>query len=391
MTRYTVVFIVPYNWIATSPAMLNSANLLAEAGFDVDFFLLSPASLRAQFSSYRFASLHIRTHYFNIPDSRAIFRLNQFWRFGRWIGRCLSGRKIGMLFGVDQVGLIIAAFMGRYLRVPFAYFSLEIALSGETSRFATLLKPFERWAHSKASFTVIQDKDRGDLLARDNQVSQQRFFYLPNAPIGPGTLTKEIWLHERLNIPLGFPIILYSGGIAKWAQSLELAENISDWPENTILVFHERAHISESDPYLQRVRRVSNSRRVRFLLEVLDPDELGKLYGSATIGIALYKNVDSNHTVIAYASGKIAQYLKHGVPIITNDYPNLRKLINDYGCGVCVTSMMDIGGAIKKILGGYAEYRNCALRCFTEAFEFKSHFKTISEEIVAVSQRQWKR
>src|SRR5581483_11920877 len=88
------------------------------------------------------------------------------------------------MIGVDPDGLELAHSLAR--GAPLGYYSLELLLSYElTTPADRQLKARERELSHQAAFVVVQDEERGRLLAEDNALAWERLVLVPNAPAGP--------------------------------------------------------------------------------------------------------------------------------------------------------------------------------------------------------------
>jgi hypothetical protein len=152
----------------------------------------------------------------------------------------------------------------------------------------------------------------------------------------------------------------------------ELAKTAAQLDGGFALVLHSSSQRSEDDPYI-RLLRGHNSTNLFLSLEPVPFDQVDAVFASATIGLAFYRPIDENFAQIALASGKLPFYLKHGIPILLNDLPSTRALIERHHCGALVAdpaSPADLASAVGTIMANYADYCANARRCFREEFDF---------------------
>ncbi|MCP2727532.1 hypothetical protein NJ959_03460 [Symplocastrum sp. BBK-W-15] len=84
------------------------------------------------------------------------------------------------------------------------------------------------------------------------------------------------------------------------------------------------------------------------------------------------------------ASGKIAEYLKYGKPVLVNDLPSLVELVEKYKIGVVIqdpSNSNEIELAIGQILKSYDWYSNNAKLCYDAEFDFTKNVELILSEI----------
>jgi glycosyltransferase involved in cell wall biosynthesis len=275
-------------------------------------------------------------------------------------------------------GLAIATCVGAVKTVPTIYWSLEIRFLSEfTDYFPILVKRFERLCHRHAAFTIIQDAERAESLVAENGVRNPQIVIVPNAPAGFPQIQSSNLLQRRLGLPMERRIILHIGMISPAVLSLEIATEATKWSDEFALVFHERAKRTSADSYLTQVQQAGGG-RVLLSLDPVPYDELDALVMSGHIGLVFYrKDLGPNFSQVSGASGKLAHYLRCGLPVICIDFPGLMKVVDRYQCGICVGTPAEIESAVKTILGNYGFYRKNALQGYKEYYEFDSHFDQV--------------
>jgi glycosyltransferase involved in cell wall biosynthesis len=84
---------------------------------------------------------------------------------------------------------------------------------------------------------------------------------------------------------------------------------------------------------------------------------------------------------MAKASGKLAHYLRCGLPVICMPTVGLNEVIAQYRCGLIVRDLGDVRQAIETILEDYESYSKNAVRCYEDVYEFGGHFQEVLDEI----------
>ncbi len=294
-----------------------------------------------------------------------------------------------MFIGVAEEPLALAAatLASKLFRVPLVYYSIELYLPDNTgSRFlgrciARLKKALERWCNRQASFSIIQDRGRARLLAASNGISVSRIVTVPNSPLGCAVRQNSDHLREMFQIPDVCKIILHAGGLGNYTMCLELAEAARTWSEDLVLVFHTR---EASDPHLGMLRATADNKHILFSLQPVPYAQLDALVSSADIGIALYRDIGRNVSQIGLSSGKLSQYLKCGLPVVTTDFPSLRQIIEGYRCGICVSDPQEVDQAVRQILESYDTFSANSLFCYNELFSFEKHFGKVLARLTQI-------
>ncbi|MCX6844363.1 MAG: hypothetical protein NTX53_19045 [candidate division WOR-3 bacterium] len=269
-------------------------------------------------------------------------------------------------------------------RTPVVYWSLEIHLASEFRMIAQrIVKRVERIGHRRAMLTVIQDAGRARALLSENGATSQRVVIVPNAPAGPAPRITGSFFRDKFNLPVQQRIILHAGMIRPNCRTLELAQTASTWPRDWTLVLHSHEKRNSSHPYVAEVSRAGQG-RVCLSLEPVPYDALDQAMSSAHVGIALYqKALGPNYALMAGASGKLAHYLRCGLPVVCVDFPDVDQLIRAYQCGIVVENLGGTREAIETIILDRETYSRNAVRCYEEVFEFGRYFKHLLRAIEA--------
>jgi len=144
--------------------------------------------------------------------------------------------------------------------------------------------------------------------------------------------------------------------------------------------------------FIEQVRNAADPHRVAILSEPVPSGRFRDLVDSADIGLALYEPrsagpkgpVVRNIELIGYSSGKLANYLQSGLPIVTSDLVGLRDLAVGFGCGRCVRSVAEVRPALEEIMTTYGAFVDRACRAFDERLELGTHFTPVLARIVGL-------
>ena len=305
-----------------------------------------------------------------------------------WLHRL---RPFQCVIGVDPHGLLQAHSLVRFLRVPIVYYSLELLPSDEVSNPAhRRLKQKEVTISRNAEFVIIQDQERARLLAEDNRIPMERFALVPNAPLGPARRRPSHHWHRQFNLPSDTRIVLHAGSIEPWTAITEIVDSVRSWPENWVLVIHTRYH-AESSSEVERLRESASPSRIFFSLKPVSRQEYDALVDGADIGIAFYVPIlgspswQRNVQAVGLSSGKVAYYLRAGLPVIVNDHASISELVQREACGKSVRHARDIGVAIAEIARRYQEYSDKACKAFDGYFDFARGFEKVASRIDSLS------
>ncbi len=361
----------------TVPSLMGAVRLLVRDGNTVDLIYVSDPAFDAPSFDVGEVRLVVlpSLRRFPLPASiRRIFEALLLLMATIWQS---AKRGYSWLVGVDPVGLIISGTVATIFRAQFFYFNLEILFASElTSFYIRIIKVLERYFNRRSAFSVIQDQSRAEMLARENQIPLDTILLLPNSPAGEARPRRSLYLRNKLGIADDQSLILHVGTLSKWTCTPELISASRRWPDQLALVLHSRQRGDElsfdwaDHPWV----KVSEG--------PVPSQVLPELIASADVGLVLYRRDDhfmhgDNIEYVGLSSGKMAEYLRCGVPVVVTAFPGLCEIVEQYRCGICVDGVDDLAGAIRGILADRAQYSQGAIRCFNEVFRFEHKFEAV--------------
>jgi hypothetical protein len=408
--RLAIVY--PRASLDTVPSLTNAAELLAERGYSVDVFTYVAASQPAP----RFAHRQVRLRPLGVEGvaDASTAGVRKVVRQAGWLrdsplreplrrgyvavgaglasgsrllarARTLStGARYRCVIGVDPEGLELAHRLAR--GAPVAYYSLELLLSNEVSDAERRIKDQERSLSRLAPFVVVQDADRGRLLAQDNDLPWQRLILVPNAPRGPARRRpSEAW-RARFGLAPSQRVVLHAGSLGDWTGVDAIVDSVPSWPDDWVLVVHTR-YDAGSSTYVDRLRARAAPGRVFFSLKPVPRQAYDDLIDGADVGLGFYVATgDSSYTrrniqTIGLSSGKLAYYLRAGLPVVVNAAASVSRDVEAFGCGVAVDQARDIPAALAQLEQTYAAYSQRACAFFDQHLEFSRAFAAVIERI----------
>ena len=319
------------------------------------------------------------------------------WRslvFGRELREIHRTSPYRCIIALDSQALVDCARYANELGVPLVYWSLELIFRSELrTRRELRFKEDETRLSREAALVIVQDPWRGAALVEENGLDPDRVMYAPNAPRGRARRRPSSHLRRVLGISPDRVVVLCSGGLAPWAASLDLVKAASEWPERFFLVMQSVQSLQGNRlHFVERVRTAADPRRVRILTEPIPLSKYRDLVDAADIGLALYeprtvgpeRAVMRNFELMGYSSGKLANYLQSGLPIVTSDLVGLRDLAVGLGCGRCVHSADQVLAALEEIMVDYNGFVARACRAFDERLELSRQFAPVVTRIAAL-------
>jgi glycosyltransferase involved in cell wall biosynthesis len=283
------------------------------------------------------------------------------------------------LIGVEIFGLF-AGLLSRLdsNRQCLIYLNMELFHYKRTLKSTNWpKKTFELCSlRSRTNFVTIQDEKRRDAFLRANpKYPLSRIILLPVTARAVELQGQSDYFRQKFAISPNRKIILHAGRIVDWAMSYEIVESAKNWPDEYVLIMHSYYLPDKNTEYFLRVDECAAKGKVFFSFGSVDYYEFNELLASAHVGLLFYKGTEENFIEIGSSSNKLAQYLRVGLPVISNSLPSLKAAIEGNKCGICVPRLTEIPQALSKITAEINSYKQNAIDCFRRQYDFSPHFE----------------
>jgi glycosyltransferase involved in cell wall biosynthesis len=309
-------------------------------------------------------------------------------QFSQALKEQLRRSHYDIAFAVDATGLYVFEQSGIDASM-LANISFEILKADvdDAGMLPLRLKDTEKkMLKEKVQWVLIQDEGRKLALQKSLGITIPNHLFLPNSVSGKSKGSIETnYFHKLFDLDEETRIVLSAGMISEAVCSLDIAKEIGRWSPRVKVkcVFHERLEIPEDRGYHEKVKEAGNG-NVLLSLKPVPYDELDKVFASADIGLAIYnKSYGENFSTIGSASGKLFQYIKHGVPVIVSNLPGLADLVEEYEMGIAVGSPSEIPRAIEKILEDRPRFSRNARKAFEENLNMDIHLDRVYQSLFA--------
>jgi peptidoglycan/xylan/chitin deacetylase (PgdA/CDA1 family)/glycosyltransferase involved in cell wall biosynthesis len=374
------------------PPMYNGAVSLTELGYDVEVICISKGPefpLREtdaqgfSIKRFHFRSRRFFHERFGLAPSKFIVALSQYLvTYTEFVAKaCFSALKSrANLYEAHDLPALLPAVIAAKLRgKPVVYHAHEMyAEMHEKVRFSKFWKFLERMLVPLAVAAVTPEENRSVILYRECRAKALPLT-VQNCP--PYTMPIESTRLRDFLSARGIQhkaIVLYQGLFDASRCIEELVAATKHFDEGVVLVLIGSGVKGWKEPDVPP----EAAGRVIFLPRVSYTD-LPPYTASADIGVLFYRNNCRNNFYCA--PNKLYEYMMMGLPVITCDYPGLRKVVEAEDIGVCVNpeNPLAIAKAINELVATPArweEMKQNGLRLAREKYNWNSEFEKLSNK-----------
>ena len=343
---------------------------------------LFPNSLKQIYRNYRtiiFDNLHnISQQYLWFLDKIKYYRF------------CVSqtyDKSPTILIAIDESGLIAAILVKLiYFRKKHSliFWSLETGLVTSNSNliFPRIHECLFSFSAKFIDILITQEESRLKDLEKKlrSRICSIPKFFIPHSPLKKFNNYKDLdesrcdFFKDMFSLSNNEKVILHAGWIHDSMCVDKMALASASWNKNYKLVLHEREKRSPKECFINYISELSKN-QVLLSLNPVSFDKIDEIISSAHIGLIAYDaSYGDGRVNIRKSSGKLAQYLKCGVPVIALDLPGYKEMFDKFKCGLVFQNFEEIEQCIDTILSDYDSFSKGSLDCFHEEFDFNKFF-----------------
>lgn len=233
------------------------------------------------------------------------------------------------VYHAHDLDTLLAGYVcSRIRRAKLIYDSHEIATdkTGLKARFFWRL--LERTLINKADRVIFTTFTRANFTARKYRIK------LPEVVSNctdNHEMVRQVDLRELLSIDRKLKIVLYQGGIQVGRGLEQLVEAVPFLNPGAVVVLVGGGRIK---PFLEeKVNLLGLTERVKFT-GLVPLDDLLAYTACADVGLQILQNICFNH--FSTDSNKLFEYLTVGVPVVASDFPEIRKVIQEFDAGILI-------------------------------------------------------
>ncbi|MDD5583478.1 MAG: glycosyltransferase family 4 protein [Candidatus Omnitrophica bacterium] len=228
----------------------------------------------------------------------------------------------------DLDTLLAGYVCSRFHRAKLVYDSHEIATDRENLKAKPFWRLLERLLIKKADRVIFTTYTRAKFTADKYRMPLP---YVVSSFTDIPQEIRPIDLKGLLQIDHKYKIALYQGGIQSGRGLEQLIEAVPFLRSDVMVVLVGSGKIK---PLLEeKVKLLGLMQRVRFMGLVPLRDLLSYTM-CADVGLQILHNTCFNH--FSTDSNKLFEYLAAGVPVVASDFPEIRKVVQEFDAGVLI-------------------------------------------------------
>jgi glycosyltransferase involved in cell wall biosynthesis len=304
------------------------AKALAEAGHDVTVLALWQKGLPTLEANYGYRVIRLRLHS-RVWRGGLVAPLIKYLEFAT-LGWLLAGREPAQVYHAHDANTLPAAWLAarrNRARLVYDAHELETGRNFGHSRLAGIYQRTWAWPERllvrKADAVLTVSEGISDELVRLYRI--RRPLVVMNCPEQRPPQQSTL-LRDWLNIPQGFKVALYQGGVVPGRGVGPFLEAIQHLPAVAGVVLG-------NGPLLPEFRAHAASGRWQrvYLPGPVPWQELPDYTASADLGVSLVEDTCNSYRLSL--PNKLFEYLQAGIPVLGSNLPEIARVIRGYDVG----------------------------------------------------------
>lgn len=247
----------------------------------------------------------------------------------------------------NDLHTLIAGFLFRH-RAQIIYDAHELFSETQKGLRKIIWGLLERIMVPACHAYIQPEKNRRTYFARKYHLPESSITLVENFPLGKYPFSGRNRLRERLSIAEDKKIVLYTGVLGAGRNIENMIRSMSLLDSQFVLVLIGPTFKGYDENLVDLVANLHLQSRVEFHPEIPNAEMLDYI-NSGDIGLVFYENINLNNYWCA--SNKLYEFIFCGKPVITNDYPGLKEVVEKNQLGVCLSDSTPelIANAVKDV------------------------------------------
>ena len=324
-----IVHIVLNTFVQDSRVM-RECKSLTENGYDVTVIAYWMKGLKEEEfqDGYTIKRLQLKTKSWTNNFIVQVFKYLEFLIKALLIIRNI---KPEICHGHDPNGLFVAYFAKLFWSCKLIYDSHElwsgsIHSKGKKKNLYKIGRKIEKLIIKKTDAVITVNQSIADIIMQENEINSVNV--LRNMPY------KSINNSKLIKDELGFPKckfnLIYTGNVEKGRGVNAVIESFKSVRPDAGFIIMGRDS-SYRKKMKEKVNTLNLGHRIKFI-NAITPHEVVNVCKLAEAGIAPIKNMCTSY----YLSlpNKIFEYIQAGVPVLSSDFPEMKRIIDEYNIGL---------------------------------------------------------
>jgi glycosyltransferase involved in cell wall biosynthesis len=294
------------------------------------------------------------------------------------------------IYSYNMHGFVSGFLASRFgKKKPLIYHNFDLCELEKTDGLTYIIEYLELVMARYADRVIFPDINRARYFQTKAKLTKLPDIVM-NTPLRidrlPSNNLEEILKAKGFN--LDTKVVLYQGAINEAHSISEVIQSMTFWPKDTVFVLSGIIRDDFKKAMLAKTKVLNLVDRIIYL-SYLPYSQIFYYAIGAYVGLALYKPMDINQLFNAGASNKIFEYISLGIPVITNDSPYFREVLDSsFAYFAKHDSVEDIARAINLAFSDVEEYRRksqAARQAHLTRFNYEVQFNPIIEYIKKVT------
>ncbi len=335
------VLVSVFNNLLTDQRVEKVCRTLYENGYDVELIGNNWGGLPEMSRPYKFSRLHLKSKSLKLAYPEFNFKLAQELK--------KKANKNTILLSNDLDTLAANYWISKKMKLPLVYDSHEIyvempSLNGRPTK--KIWSSLEKKILPKLKFMMAANESYAKWYAEK---------YTIETPVVVRNFPRKMGNPQNYEIVNAPKIILYQGainpsrGLDKLIPAMKRVENAQLW-------------IAGKGPKLEEYQALTKSlqltEKIKFLGSI-SPEELRAITTKADVGLSIEENGGLSY--FYSLPNKISDYIQARVPVVTSNFPEMEKIVNQYNVGTTIKNHteQELVSKINDVLSlGKAFYKN---------------------------------
>jgi glycosyltransferase involved in cell wall biosynthesis len=315
------------------PRVYKEAKELVSRGYDVTVLCWSREdSGHSRFEEFEGIKIERVKHKIPPPDSSRLLKGPPYFMHIREMVKTIKRHKPDLLHAHDADTLFESSLAHSSLKIPFIYDSHEDYPAMVVQRYPLLAmgtKFLEKWLIGNVDHVIAATGGIGEKFRMMGKETTVVYNSRPEEDFKRISAKKRVKLREALGFGPGDFVAGYAGVLGKTHNTDFLIQTVAEMDSgssNIKLLF-----IGGPDEQYQRTKRMiidtKMGERVK-VLPMMPFDEIMKYYQIMDAGVILYQ---PSPNLIVAAPNKLFEFMGFGIPMIAQDYPEMRSILKADG------------------------------------------------------------